>query len=198
MKKQSQIKDQIIITITLIAIFCILVLSVIWLTNNDPKHDPRLDADAEADYHQSVRRYQLMDDYMEILHIKGEYTIEDDVVTFQGKEQEMWRLIEEVSLYNAFYPEEPLTAEELNYEFEVFCQDWIGSDNMRKLERGLIEIEGRLEKVGINFEDYGYHLKIAKRLDNYGTNIYDATTEQWYKASEYTANALFIEVENKE
>ena len=134
MKKQSQIKDQIIITITLIAVFGILVLSVIWLANNDPKYDPRLDADAEADYHQSVRRYQLMDDYMEILHIKGEYTIEDDVVIFQGREQEMWRLI---------------------------------------------EIEGRLEKVGINFEDYGYHLKIANRLDNYGTNIYDATTEQW-------------------
>ena len=88
MKKLSQIKDQIIITITLIAIFGILVLSVIWLANNDPKHDPRLDADAEADYHQSVRRYKLMDDYMEILHIKGEYTIEDDVVTFQGREQE--------------------------------------------------------------------------------------------------------------
>ena len=198
MKKLSQIKDQIIITITLIAIFGILVLSVIWLANNDPKHDPRLDADAEADYHQSVRRYKLMDDYMEILHIKGEYTIEDDVVTFQGREQEMWKLIEDVSLYNAFYPEEPLTAEELNYEFEMFCQDWIGSDNMRKLERGLIEIEGRLEKVGINFEDYGYHLKVAKRLDDYGTNIYDATTEQWYKASEYVANALYIEVANKE
>ncbi len=196
MKKQSQIKDQIIITITLIAVFGILVLSVIWLANNDPKYDPRLEA--EGEYHESVRRNHLMDDYMEILHIKGEYTIEDDVVTFQGREQEMWKLIEDVSLYNAFYPEEPLTAEELNYEFELFCQDWIGSDNMRKLERGLIEIEGRLEKVGINFEDYGYHIKVAKQLDSYGTNIYDATTEQWYKASEHAAKVLYIKVINKE
>ncbi|MBR3834696.1 MAG: hypothetical protein IKJ73_10270 [Lachnospiraceae bacterium] len=196
MKKQSQIKDQIIITITLIAVFGILVLSVIWLANNDPKYDPRLEA--EGEYHESVRRNHLMDDYMEILHIKGEYTIEDDEVIFESQEQEMWKLIEDVSLYNAFYPEEPLTAEELNYEFELFCQDWIGSDNMRKLERGLIEIEYRAEKAGINLEDYGYHLKVAKRLDDYGTNIYDATTEQWYKASEYAANALYIEVANKE
>ena len=196
MKKQSQIKDQIIVTITLIAVFGILVLSVIWLANNDPKYDPRLEA--EGEYHESVRRNHLMDDYMEILHIKGEYTIEDDEVIFESQEQEMWKLIEDVSLYNAFYPEEPLTAEELNYEFELFCQDWIGSDNMRKLERGLIEIEYRAEKAGINLEDYGYHLKVAKRLDDYGTNIYDATTEQWYKASEYAANALYIEVANKE
>ena len=196
MKKQSQIKDQIIITITLIAVFGILVLSVIWLANNDSKYDPRLEA--EGEYHESVRRNHLMDDYMEILHIKGEYTIEDDEVIFESQEQEMWKLIEDVSLYNAFYPEEPLTAEELNYEFELFCQDWIGSDNMRKLERGLIEIEYRAEKAGINLEDYGYHLKVAKRLDDYGTNIYDATTEQWYKASEYAANALYIEVANKE
>lgn len=194
MKKQSHIKDQIIITITLIAIFGILVLSVIWLANNNPKYDPRLEADAEADYHASVRRTHLMDDYMEILHIKGEYTIEDDEVIFESQEQEMWKLIEEVSLYNAFYPEEPLTAEELNYEFELFCQDWIGSDNMRKLERGLIEIEYRLEKVGIKLEDYGYHIKVAKQLDGYGTNIYDATTEQWYDASEYVADVLYKEV----
>ena len=196
MKKQSQIKDQIIITITLIAIFGILVLSVIWFANNDPKYDPRLEA--EGEYHESVRRNHLMDDYMEIVHIKGEYTIEDDEVIFESQEQEMWKLIEDVSLYNAFYPEEPLAAEELNYEFEMFCQDWIGSDNMRKLERGLIEIEYRAEKAGINLEDYGYHLKVAKRLDDYGTNIHDATTEQWYKASEYAANALYIKVVNKE
>lgn len=196
MKKQSQIKDKIIITITLLAIFGILVLSVIWMANIKPKQDPRLEA--EGEYHESVRRNHLMDDYMEILHIKGEYTIEDDEVIFESQEQEMWKLIEDVSLYNAFYPEEPLTAEELNYEFELFCQDWTGSDNMRKLERGLIEIEYRAEKAGINLEDYGYHLKVAKRLDDYGTNIYDATTEQWYKASEYVANALYIEVANKE
>ncbi len=196
MKKQSPIKDKIIITTTLIAIFGLLVLSVIWMANIKPKQDPRLEA--EGEYHESVRRNHLMDDYMEILHIKGEYTIEDGEVIFESQEQEMWKLIEDVSLYNAFYPEEPLTAEELNYEFELFCQDWIGSDNMRKLERGLIEIEYRAEKAGINLEDYGYHLKVAKRLDDYGTNIYDATTEQWYKASEYAANALYIEVANKE
>ena len=166
------------------------------MANIKPKQDPRLEA--EGEYHESVRRNHLMDDYMEILHIKGEYTIEDGEVIFESQEQEMWKLIEDVSLYNAFYPEEPLTAEELNYEFELFCQDWIGSDNMRKLERGLIEIEYRAEKAGINLEDYGYHLKVAKRLDDYGTNIYDATTEQWYKASEYAANALYIEVANKE
>ena len=96
MKKQSQIKDKIIITTTLIVIFGLLVISVIWMANIKPKQDPRLEA--EGEYHESVRRNHLMDDYMEILHIKGEYTIEDDVVTFQGREQEMWRLIEEVSL----------------------------------------------------------------------------------------------------
>lgn len=192
MKKQSPIKDKIIITTTLITIFGLLVLSVIRMANIEPEQDPRLEA--EGEYHESVRRHHLMDDYMEILHINGEYTIEDDVVIFESKEQEMWKLIEEVSLYNAFYPEESLTAEGLNYEFEVFCQDWIGSDNMRKFERGLIEIEYRLEKVGIKLEDYGYHIKVAKQLDSYGTNIYDATTEQWYEASECAADVLYKEV----
>lgn len=196
MKKQSPIKDQIVITITLISIFCLLVLSVVWMANSKTKQDPRLDA--EGEYHESVRRTHLLKDYMEILHIQGKYTFEEDVAIIENKEQEMWKLIEEVSLYNTFYPEEPLTAEELNYEFDLFCQKWIASDNIRKLKKGLIEVEYRLEKVGIKLEDYGYHLKVAKQLDSYGTNVYDATTEQWYEASEHAAGELYEEVLRRE
>lgn len=195
MKKQSPVKDK-KITITLIAIFGILVFSVIWLANMILKYDPG--REAELGYQESVKRNYLMREYMEILHINGDYTIEDDEVIITGKEQYLGKLIEDVALYNAFYPDDKLSAEELNYEFELFCRKWIASDNIRKLKKGLIEIEYRAQKAGINLEDYGYHLKVAKQLDNYGTNIYDATTEQWYEASEYAANVLYIKVVNKE
>lgn len=196
MKKQSQTKDRIKIVITIIVVFAVLILSVIWLTNYEQYRDPS--RDAELEYQTSVQRNYLMTEYMEILHIKGEYIIEDDVVTITGKEQYLGKLIEDVALYNVFYPDDKLSAEELNYEFDIFCQKWIASDNILKLKKGLIEIEYRAEKAGINIEDYGYHLKVAKQLDSYGTNIYDATTEQWYEASEYAADELYREVLSNE
>ncbi len=192
MKLRNKIKSSVI----LIVIFVVLVLSVIWLANYEQFMDPG--REAELEYQNSVQRNYLMTEYMEILHIKGEYTIEDDEVIIIGKEQYLGKLIEDVALYNTFYPEDKLSAEELNYEFEIFCEKWITSDNILKLKKGLIEIEYRAKKAGINLEDYGYHLKVAKQLDNYGTNIYDATTEQWYDASEYAAGELYKEVLSKE
>lgn len=191
MSKKERIKTCIII----IGIVVILGLSVVWIatTNSDD-----LFGRDEMDYQTSVQRNHLMAEYMEILHIKGDYTIEDDEAIITGKEQYLGKLIEDVALYNAFYPDDKLSAEELNYEFDIFCQKWIASDNILKLKKGLIEVEYRLEKAGIKLEDYGYHIIVAKQLDSYGTNIYDATTEQWYQASEYAADILYREVLSKE
>lgn len=196
MKKRSEKSERIKLTITLIAIFALLCLFVIWMANTEPKEDPGLQA--EAEYQASVKRSHLMTDYMELLHIQGDYTIEDDVVIFQSIEQDKGKLIEDVALYNAFYQDEPLTVEELNYEFEIFCQKMISSQTLRIYEDGLKEIKHRLERVDIEIEEYGYHRLVTKQLDNYGTNIYNATDEQWQSASEYAADILYRDVLNRE
>ncbi len=74
-------------------------------------------------------------------------------------------------------------------------------DNSQRLDMyddALLEIEHRCKEVKINIEEYGYHKIVTKKLDDYGTNIYNATDEQWYSASEYAANMLYWEVRSKE
>lgn len=180
-----------LLTVTVLVVLGFFVIALIMVNNKDYYF-----GNDEEEYFQSVQRSHNIDKFMDMLYIQGEYYFDDDKrIIFTSFNQYNGKLIEDVTLYNAFYkPKHKLTADQLNEEFEKFCQNTEDPEILYYFDDSLEEIEKKCAKVGIDLETYGIHKIVTKQLDDYGTNIYDATEEQWYKASEYAATKLGVDI----
>lgn len=148
----------------------------------------------KAQEEKEIRQIRL-EQYSASLHITGDFVIAGDIVTINNKEYDEKGLIQDISLYNAFYKDTPITIDMLMEEYEVFCNGMNESELIENYRERMKSISVRAENVELHVNGYDYERYIIEYLnDTYDTSLSRATVEEMRTACPYGAEKIYNEV----
>ncbi len=172
--------------IFLLVLFSLLVICVIRVTVE--KNDKQKQI--------TENRLEL---YRRVLYMDGEFTRKGNTVVIHDRSYDEKEMIQDVALYNAFYPDDPIRIEMLMEEFDLFCDGMKESALIETYHERMKALKVRAEDVELFVYSYDYDRVVIKYLkEMYDTRLADATVEQMRVVCPYAAADFYNEVIKRE